>query len=93
MAATTVLLDTGNSVSLMPAWQARALKVEVTPRSDIIIRGTDGRRLAVDGTRESEGGHHKRRIVDPYKSQGPKEVTPITLELSNFPWHWQVQTV
>ena len=52
MEATTVLLDTGASVSLMLAWQAKALKVEVTPRSDIIIRGADGRRLAVDGTGE-----------------------------------------
>ena len=90
MAATTVLLDTGASVSLIPAWQARALKVEVTPRSDIIIRGTDGRRLAVNGTRESEGGHHKRRIVDPHQPQGPKEVALATLELSYIRWHWQV---
>ena len=52
IAATMVLLDTGASVSLMPAWQAKALKVEVTPRLDIIIRGADGRRLAVDGTGE-----------------------------------------
>ena len=52
MAVTTVLLDTGTSVSLMSAWQAKALKVEVTPRLDIIIRGADGQRLVVDGTRE-----------------------------------------
>merc|ERR1712240_549720 len=49
---TTVLLDTGASVSLMPAWQAAALKLQVTPRSNIIIRGADGRRLAVNGTSE-----------------------------------------
>ena len=49
MGATTVLLDTGASVSLMPAWQAEALKVQVTPRTDIVIRGADGRKLAVNG--------------------------------------------
>ena len=52
MGATTVLLDTGASVSLMPAWQAEALKVQVTPRTDIVIRGADGRKLAVNGTGE-----------------------------------------
>ena len=52
MRATTVLLDTGASVSLMPAWQAEALKVQVTPRTDIVIRGVNGRRLAVNGTSE-----------------------------------------
>ena len=52
MKATTVLLDTGALVSLMPAWQAAALKVEVTPRSDIVIRGADGRKLAVNLTGE-----------------------------------------
>ena len=52
MGATTVLLDTGASVSLMPAWQAEALKVQVTPRSDIVIRGADGHKLAVNGTGE-----------------------------------------
>ena len=51
MEATTVLLDTGASVSLMPAWQAEALKVEVTLRSDIMIRGTDRWRLAINRTR------------------------------------------
>ena len=50
--STTVLLDTGASVSLMPAWQAAALKLQVTPRSDIVIRGADGRRLVVNGTSE-----------------------------------------
>merc|ERR1712240_344587 len=50
--ATTVLLDTGALVSLMPAWQAAALKLQVTPRSDIVIRGADGRRLIVNGTSE-----------------------------------------
>ena len=50
MGATTVLPDTGASVSLMPVWQAEALKVQVTPRSDIVIRGADGRKLAVNGT-------------------------------------------
>ena len=50
--ATTVLLDTGVSVSLMPAWQAEALKVQVTPRSDIIIRGADSCHLAINGTSE-----------------------------------------
>merc|ERR1712240_389445 len=50
--ATTVLLDTGALVSLMPASQAAALKLQVTPRSDIIIRGADGRRLTVNGTSE-----------------------------------------
>ena len=50
--ATTVLLDTGASVSLMPAWQAEALKLQVTPRSNIVIRGADGHRLTVNGTSE-----------------------------------------
>merc|ERR1712121_475241 len=50
--STTVLLDTGASVSLMPAWKAAALKLHITPRSDIIIRGADGRRLVVHGTAE-----------------------------------------
>merc|ERR1711867_191461 len=52
LSPTTVLLDTGASVSLMPAWQAAALKLQVTPRSDIIIRGADGRCLIVNGTSE-----------------------------------------
>ena len=52
MGATTVLLDTGASVSLMPAWQAEALKVQVTPRTDIVICGADGHKLAVNGTGE-----------------------------------------
>ena len=52
MATTIVLLDTRASVSLMPLWQAKALKVEVTPRSNIVIRGADGKRLAVEGTGE-----------------------------------------
>ena len=52
LSPTTVLLDTGASVSLMPAWQAAALNLQVTPRSDIIIRGADGRRLVVYGTAE-----------------------------------------
>ena len=52
LGATTVLLDTGASVSLMPAWQAAALKLQVTPRSNIIIRGADGRRITVNGTSE-----------------------------------------
>merc|ERR1711873_379560 len=52
MGATTVLLDTEASVTLMPAWQAEALKVQVTPRTHIVIRGADGHRLAVNGTGE-----------------------------------------
>ena len=52
MAPTTVLLDTGASVSLMLAWQAEALKVQVIPRTNIVICRADGRRLAVNGTGE-----------------------------------------
>ena len=46
---TTVLLDTGASVSLMPLWQAKALSIEVKPCRDIVIRGADGKPLAVVG--------------------------------------------
>ena len=49
---TTVLLDTGASVSLMPSWQAKALGVEVKPRTDIVIRGADGQPLVVEGVGE-----------------------------------------
>ena len=49
---TTVLLDTSASVSLMPSWQAKALEVEVKPRTDIIIRGADGQPLLVEGVGE-----------------------------------------
>ena len=49
---TTVLLNTGASVSLMPSWQAKALSVEVKPRTDIIIRGADGQPLVVEGVGE-----------------------------------------
>ena len=47
-----MLLDTGASVSLMLAWQAEALKVQVTLRTDIVICGADGHKLAVNGTGE-----------------------------------------
>ena len=52
MPPTKVLLDTGASVSLMPAWQATSLGVDVKLRRDIIIRGADGQPLAVRGTGE-----------------------------------------
>merc|ERR1712101_75016 len=41
MPPTKVLLDTGASVSLMPAWQAAKLGLEVKPRRDICICGAD----------------------------------------------------
>ena len=43
MTPTTMLLDMGALVSLMPLWQAKSLNVEVRPRSDIVIRGVDGK--------------------------------------------------
>ena len=52
MTPTTVLLDTGASVSLMALWQAKALNVEVRLRSDILIRGADRQPLVVEGTGE-----------------------------------------
>ena len=52
MPPTKVLLDTGASVSLMPAWQAASLGIEVKPRRDIVIRRADGQPLAVKGTGE-----------------------------------------
>ena len=52
MTPTTVLLDTGASVYLMPAWQAKALKVQVTLRTIIMMRRANGRRLAVNMTGE-----------------------------------------
>ena len=52
MPPTKVLLDTGASVSLMPAWQAASLGIDVKPRRDIVIRGADGQPLAVKGTGE-----------------------------------------
>ena len=45
MRATTVLLDTGASISLMPLWQANKLNLEVKKRSDIIVQCTDRRPL------------------------------------------------
>merc|ERR1712101_61370 len=52
MPPTKVLLDTGASVSLMPAWRAAKLGLEVKPRRDICIRGADGQPLAIQGTGE-----------------------------------------
>ena len=46
---TTVLLDTGASISLMPLWQAQKLKLEVKKRTDIIVCGADGHPLAIEG--------------------------------------------
>ena len=40
---TTLLLDTGASISLMPLWQAKELKLEVKKHTDINVRGADGR--------------------------------------------------
>ena len=36
----------------MPLWQAKALDVEVRPRSYIVIRGADGQPLVVEGIGE-----------------------------------------
>ena len=49
---TTVLLDTGASVLLMPLWQVKALNIDVKPKTDLIIRGADGQPLVVEGTGE-----------------------------------------
>ena len=40
--ATTVLINTGASVSLMPLWQANALKLDIKKPIDIMVRGADG---------------------------------------------------
>ena len=44
---TTVLLDTGASVSLMPLWQAKAFFIKGKSHTDIVIRGAYGKPLAV----------------------------------------------
>ena len=49
---TTVLLNTVVSVSLMPLWQAQALSVEIKPRTDIVIRGAEGKPLVLEGVGE-----------------------------------------
>ena len=87
LSPTTVLLDTGASVSLMPAWQAAALNLHVTPRSDIIIRGADGRRLVVHGTAEvwvrdpcatfwkkSQDSGHSTRVLVSRQPQRSEEI-------------------
>ena len=49
---TRVLLDTGASISLMPSWQAAKLKLEVKPRTDIVVRGADDCPLTIVGITE-----------------------------------------
>merc|ERR1712240_933521 len=48
--ATTVLLDTGASISLLPLWKAKELGVDIKEKSNIRVRGADGRLLQIMGT-------------------------------------------
>ena len=36
----------------MPSWQAQKLQLEVKPWTDIVVRGADGRPLAIEGVTE-----------------------------------------
>ena len=36
----------------MPLWQAAKLKLEVKPQTDIVVQGTNGRPLAIEGVTE-----------------------------------------
>ena len=73
LSPTTVLLDTGASVSSMPLWQANALSVEVKPHTDIVIRGADGKPLAV-------GGVSKVWVGDPLATHLKKVKVVMTRE-------------
>ena len=44
-----VLLDTGALILLMPSWQATKSEPEVKPWTNIMVCGTDGRPLAIEG--------------------------------------------
>ena len=46
---TTVLLDTGASISLLPLWKAQELGVSIREKTDVRVRGADGKLLAVVG--------------------------------------------
>merc|ERR1712120_115635 len=46
---TTVLLDTGASISLLPLWKANELGVSIKEKTDVRVRGADGKLLAVVG--------------------------------------------
>merc|ERR1711867_147039 len=46
---TTVLLDTGASISLLPLWKAQELGVDIKEKRDVRVLGADGKLLAVVG--------------------------------------------
>ena len=46
---TSVLLDTGASISLLLLWKAQELGVEVKRKEGIRVRGADGKLLAIAG--------------------------------------------
>ena len=65
---TTVLLDTGASISLLPLWKARELEIEGKEKRDVRVRGADGKLLAVTGighvfARDSDATFWKRLTV------------------------------
>merc|ERR1712120_4651 len=43
---TTVLLDTGASISLLPLWKAQELGMDIKEKRDVRVRGADGKLLA-----------------------------------------------
>ena len=46
---TTVLLDTGASISLLPLWKAKELGVEIKEKHNVRVRGADGKLLQIVG--------------------------------------------
>ena len=65
---TTVLLDTGASISLLPLWKAQELGVEIKEKHDVRVCGADRKLLAVVGVghifaRDSDATFWKRITV------------------------------
>ena len=95
-----MLLDTGASISLMPAWQAKALKVPVTPRTDIVICEADGRKLAVNGTGEvwvqDPCATYWKKVKVVVTRDGswtlisPKDQKRLLLLQKNYPTFWKL---
>ena len=95
---TTVLLDTGASILLLPLWKAQELGVEIKEKHDFRVRGADGKLLAIVGVghifaRDSDATFWKRITVVVTKEgnhvlnppQRQKTVDVIVRTLSQIP--------
>ena len=52
LSTTTVLLDRRASISLIPLWQAKELKLDIKKRTDIVVRRADRRPVTIEGVAE-----------------------------------------